>query len=359
MSLKRVFVSQAKRFIALLYFKNFIILFFALEIFFTGIDLMQNFKNLPDSANLQILYTTNIFLYFINFTLPLSLIFAMISSIFQIINSNELVALYSLGVSKQNIIKPIVFISLIITFTYIMLNATGFVKAGEYARNIKKYGEIERETKNLFLKSHDNYVYIETLFPIKKEGQNITIFTTQNGDLTGVLKAKKAIFKGNYWELFDVKKLIKPIPITKDSKLTFQNIPYVKALEGFKPEIIDNLFKGRSKLNIQNSISAITLLNEQNINTDKIRGNLYLMLFFPLFAPIVILTLFYPMPIMRRGSNMGMLSSLYIFGVLILWGLFFTLAKISTNGSILPELGILLPMVILTLASFYIINKKR
>ncbi len=358
MSPKRVFVSQAKKFIAFLYLKNFIILFFALEIFFTGIDLMQNFKSLPDSANLQIIYTTNTFLYFTNFTLPLSIIFSMLSSIFQIIQSNELVALYSLGVSKKDIIKPIVFISLIITFIYIALNTSSFVKASEYARNIKKYGEVERETKNLFLKSHDNYVYIQTLYPIKKEGHNIKIFTTKEGDLTGVLKAKKAIFKGNYWELFDVKKLIIPTPIKKNSKLTFQNIPYMRALQGFKPEIIDNLFKGRSKLTIQNSLSAIKLLNNQNINTDKIRGNLYLMIFFPLFAPIVILALFYPMPMMRRGSNIGVLSSLYIFGVLILWGLFFTLAKISTNGSILPEFGILLPLLFLFFSSLYIINKK-
>ncbi len=355
---KRVFVSQARKFIAFLYLKNFVILFFALEIFFTGIDLMQNFKNLPDSANLQIIYTTNIFLHFINFTLPLSLIFSMLTSIFQIIHSNELVALYALGVSKKDVIKPIIFISLLVTLIYIALNTSNFVKAENSARNIKKYGEIERETKNLFLKSHDNYVFIETLYPIKKEGENIKIFTTKNGDLTGVLKAKKAVFKGNYWELFDVQKLIKPTPITKESKLTFQNIPYMRALEGFKPEIIDNLFKGRSKLTIQNSFSAIKLLNEQNINTDKIRGNLYLMIFFPLFAPIVILALFYPMPTMRRGANIGMLSSLYIFGVLILWGLFFTLAKISTNGSILPEIGILLPLILLSIVSMAIVYKK-
>ena len=38
------------------YFKNFIIVLLSLEIFFVGIDYLQNFKSIPDSANLQLLY---------------------------------------------------------------------------------------------------------------------------------------------------------------------------------------------------------------------------------------------------------------------------------------------------------------
>jgi len=352
-------MSIYQKFLAKLFLKNFIILFLAMELFFTGIDLMQNFKNLPHSANLQIIYAFNIFLNFINYTLPLSLIFAMLSSIFQLIRSNELVSLYALGASKKDVITPIFLLSILITLIYIALNSSNFVKANELADSIKKNGEISDTTKNLFLKSHDDYVYMESLNPLKKEGHNIKIFKTKETDVTHIISAKTAYFKEDHWELQEVTEISKPNINTPDAKLTYRDIDTLNALEGFKPQIIDNLFKGKSKLTIQDSFSAIVLLNAQNLKTDKIRANLYIMIAFPLFAPLAILALFYPMPAQRRESNIALLSTLYIFGVLMLWGLLFTMAKIASNGAILPELGVVLPLFILFLVSLFSIHKNH
>ncbi len=352
-------MSIYQKFLAKLFLKNFIILFLAMELFFTGIDLMQNFKNLPPSANLQIIYASNIFLNFVNYTLPLSLIFSMLSTIFQLIRSNELVSLYALGASKRDVITPIFLLSFFITLLYISLNASNFVKANEYADSIKRNGEISDTTKHLFLKSHDDYIYIESLNPLKKEGTNIKIFKTQKSDVTHIITAQKAYFKEDHWELQKVKELRKPKIDDNDAKLTYRDINTMDALEGFKPQIIDNLFKGKSKLTIQDSFSAISLLNEQDLKTDKIRANLYIMIAFPLFAPLAILALFYPLPAQRRESNIALLSSLNILGVLMLWGLLFTVAKIATNGAILPELGVVLPLFILLLVAIYIIYKNR
>jgi len=352
-------MSIYQKFLAKLFLKNFIILFLAMELFFTGIDLMQNFKYLPPSANLQIIYASNIFMNFINYTLPLSLIFAMLSTIFQLIRSNELVSLYALGASKKDVITPIFLLSLLVTLAYIALNGSNFVKANEFADSIKRNGEISDTTKHLFLKSHNDYVYIESLNPLKKEGTNIKIFRTKDTDVTHIITAKKAIFKEDHWELQEVQEIRKPNINQDSAKLHYKDIDTMNALEGFKPQIIDNLFKGKSRLTIQDSFSAITLLNAQNLKTDKIRANLYIMIAFPLFAPLAILALFYPMPSQRRESNIALLSTLYIFGVLMLWGILFTMAKISSNGALLPELGVILPLFILFLISLYSIYKHR
>ncbi len=87
-----------------------------LQVFFIGMDLMQNFKKLPDSANLQILYVIFKFLYAINYTLPLSVVFALIASKFYLIRSNELVSLYALGISKRRLLTPFFFTSLALIF---------------------------------------------------------------------------------------------------------------------------------------------------------------------------------------------------------------------------------------------------
>jgi len=352
-------MSLYQKFLAKLFLKNFIILFLAMELFFTGIDLMQNFKNLPPSANLQILYASNIFLNFINYTLPLSLIFSMLSTIFQLIRSNELVSLYALGASKKDVIRPIFLLSLCITFLYIGSNASNFVQANEFADSIKRNGKIADTTKHLFFKSHENYVYIQSLNPLEKKASDIKIFKTKDTDVTHIISAKKATFKGKHWLLEDIHEIRKPNINLPDSRLIYKNVESITALEGFKPEIIDNLFKGKNKLTIQDSFSAIYLLNKQNFKTNKIRANLYIMIAFPLFAPIAILALFYPLPAQRRESNIAVLSTLYILGVLILWGILFSMAKISSNGALAPELGILLPLVVLFLLSVYAIAKNR
>lgn len=355
-------MKKYQRFISAQFIKNFIILFLALELFFTGIDLMQNLKDLPSSANLQILYTTNIFLNFINYTLPLSLMFAMLTTIFQLIHSNELVAMYALGISKMQVIQPIFFISLFLTLIYIGMNASSFVKANEFADNIKKHGEISQHTTDLFLKSFDTYVYIQKLDPVKKEGENLKIFITKENDLEKIIYAKKGFFKEDYWHLEDVKITQKPI-ITEyklsDKALKTTKLKSLKTLKGFKPQIIDNLYKGKSKLTIQDSIQAISLLKSQNLKTNKMRANLYTMILFPLFVPILILGMFFKLPTLRRGANIALISSVSVFGVLILWGVLFTMAKIATNGSIIPELGIVLPVFLVFLLSLFLVYKSK
>ncbi len=348
-----------QKFLAKRFFKNFIILFLALELFFTGIDLMQNFKSLPHSANLQVIYAANKFLSFINYTLPLSLVFAMINTIFSLIKSSELVALYSLGASKKDIIKPIFIISLIATISYILLGFTSFTKADDKAYNIKKYGTLDISTKNLFLKSKDNYIAINELYPLSKRAKNIKIFKTDNGDLKEIIEAKSGEFVANKWQLEDIKQIIKPDLKMPDAKLKIAQKKKMITLEDFNPEVIDNLFKGEGELNIQNSLLAMKMLKNEGIKSDKIRAHLYDMVAFPLFAPIVILGLFYPLPMQRRGSNIALLSSAYIFATLIIWGLIFTMSRIAQNGAIIPEYGILLPIFLLMLGASYMVYKYK
>jgi lipopolysaccharide export system permease protein len=179
--------------------------------------------------------------------------------------------------------------------------------------------------------------------------------------LVEILEAKNATFKNNSWNLKDVTSI--KIPdlnnSTKDTKLIFKKHKTKEVLHGFKPKIIDTLFQRLAKLTIPDSFTAINLLNEQNLNSDRIRSNLYTMIFFPLFAPIVIYGLFFPLPTQRRGSNVALISMIYIFSILSIWGVLFTLAKISVNGSISPEFGIIIPILLLALVASIVSRKYK
>ncbi len=335
----------------------------AFELFFVGIDLLKNIKLLPDSANLQVLYIVNKFLEFISFTLPLTLIFALLMAVIQIIKSNELVTLYSLGISKKSVAKPFIVISFLITFLYICLNTLPyFVKAHENASNIKKRGTITSISSSIFLKSGDDYAYIQELNPTAKTGTNMKIFIIENDDLVKIIEAKHGVFKNDHWELEDITVYEKP-HIDKNNldnlKLQIKTYETKNVLYGFTPRIIDTLFQNSTKLTIQDSFTAMELFKKQNLKTNKIRANLYKMTIFPLFAPIMVFGLFFLFPTQARGSNLTFFTMASIFGSLALWGIIFTMTKIANNGTISPEAGILVPVSLLLAGMFYIYNKYK
>ena len=352
-----------QRFLSRLYVRKIVVLFVAFELFFVGFDLLKNLQKLPDSANLQILYTVNKFLEFINFTIPLTLIFALLMAMIQIIKSNELVTLYALGVSRKEVSKPFIYIATGITLFYILLNTLPyFTQTHETAKNIRKRGTVSSISSSIFIKSGKDYAYIESLSPHEKSGTGMKIFKTDGTRLKQVIEAKRGKFIGDHWELQEI--TLYDIPDTNitdpaDGGLRIKHYQSKGVLYGFTPRIIDTLFQSSPKLTIQDSFSAMHLLKDQGLKTDKIRANLYMMTIFPLFAPIVVFGLFFLFPAQHRGANLSMLTTLVIFGTLVLWGITFTLSKIASNGALSPEVGILLPIFLLALGSYYIYRKYR
>jgi lipopolysaccharide export system permease protein len=352
-----------QKFLSKLYIKKILLLFVAFELFFVGFDLMKNFRKLPDAANLQILYSVNKFLEFINYTLPLSLIFALLLAMLQIIKSNELVTLYALGVSKVRVAKPFIYIASLLTLIYIALQTLPyFVQTNQTAKTIREHGTISSTTSAIFLKSGNDYAYIKTLNPHEKSATGLKIFIIEKGELKEIIKAKKGKFQHDHWQLEDVTIIHKPRLYPNrltEAKLKITTHKEMGVLYGFTPRIIDTLFQNAPKLTIQDTLLAIDLLGKQNLRTDKIRANLYTMVIFPLFAPIVVFGLFFLFPQQHRGSSLPLFTTMVVFGTLTIWGLLFTMSKIAQNGALSPEAAILLPIVLLAIAASVVFYRYK
>ncbi len=348
-----------QKYITIIFLKNFFIIFSALQLFYLGIDLMQHFKRLPDSANLQILYAMYTFLNAINFTLPISLVFAMIISKFYIIRSNELIAMYALGISKNALIKPIFLSSIIVVILYVALNFTNFAYSKEYAYNILTNSSVSNISTNLFLKYFNNYIYIDKLNPVKKEALGVKIFKIKNKDLKVIIDAKSANFIKNYWILNDLEIIHKPSVLKKGAKLSKEYFKHYKTLKEFKPKIIENLYEGTSNFSVVDALLAIRLFLSQNVNIQKIKASLFALLVFPFFAPLFNLILFYYLPISNRFFNLALVSSIFIFITLVSWGILLMLVKMSMNATINPDIGIILPIAILSIFSIYLHYKNK
>ncbi len=345
--------------IILHYIKNFFIIFLALEFFYVCINLLTTYQKLPESANLQILYTMFQSMYAINYVLPLSVVFAMISTVIAMVKSNELVSLYAFGISKQSFMKPIFLSSLFITIAYISLSFTPFSYAGEYSNNILKFSQILTSTNDLFLKKNNKYIYFEKLDPIKKEATNIKIFNVVDRDILSIISAKKGYYKGKNWILVDVEKTIKP----KVDTLSYKGIKVLKyskleALKDFRPKIIDNIYKGEFNLSVIDAIEALKFFNTQRLDTSRIRTIIFSQLFLPLFAPFLVLILMVRIPIISRYYNLNVVSFSLSFVTVLVWGVLFLLSKMAINSVLTPELAIMLPILVLAVISIYSYFKK-
>ena len=341
------------------YLKNFFVIFIALDLFYVGVDLLTNYNNIPDSANLQILYALFQGMNAINYVLPLSIVFGMVVTYFGMIKSNELICMYASSISKRSLVRPFFLASLGLTLIYIGLNCTEFAYANEYSSNLKKYNRISNSSEDLFLKNNNQYIYFKKLDPLKQVAYDVTIFEVDNVDLTKIIRASAASFVENYWILENVSIIYKPkIASLDDQGFRTENVEKLKMLESFKPKIMDNVYQSEYTLSISDGIDALRFFDNQGVNTSKIKATLFYQLFFPFFAPFLIVILYYKAPMMGRYFNMALIASSFAFVTLVVWSGLFLLSRLAANGVLLSEIAILLPIILLLFGAAHFYSKR-
>jgi lipopolysaccharide export system permease protein len=341
------------------YIKYFIIILVSLEIFFVGIDLLQYFTRLPNSANLQLLYIIYDIFYTITITFPLSLVFGWIVTLTFLIKDNALVSFYSLGISKRDILLPILLITTFFTLILIGLQSTPLAYALEEKDKILHNRYFVNEQENIFLKYNDYFVYFKKLYPIKKKAVGIHIFKIKNKDIVETIVGKEAFYQNNKWYVIDTKIIRKPEKIDwNKSKLDITYEKFLYTLEGFEPNIISNVYKGKGQYSVVDAIRTILLLNDQEFNTNKIKSILYSQIITPFFVlPLIVLIFIFVSP-SSRFFNMALFTSLSIFSALSIWGIIFFLQKLAVGSIFLAEIAIILPIILLFVVAYILYYKK-
>ena len=352
-------MSILTKYILKQYLINFIIVLISLEIFFVGIDFLQNFKNVPQSANLQLLYVLYNAFFTLTLALPLSIVFGWIITLVVFIRNNEFVAFNAIGATNKKIFLPVINISVFLLSLLIFLQMTPLAYSYDQKKKILDNEYFTNTKSDIFLKYNDYYVYFKKLLPLEKKAEDIHIFRVSGKDVIETIIGEKAYFQNNRWYVVDVKIIEKPKDLNVDnSKLEIRYEKFLHTLDGFKPKILDNVYENKSDFSIFDAVSAVVLLKEQGINTDKIRSILYNQLIVPFFVIPLILLIFAYASLNSRFFNIGKFTSLSVFGTLVIWGIFFILFKFTNGGVIIPEVSILLPMLFWVIISIYFYNKK-
>jgi len=341
----------AFRYIAWHYLKYFSIILSALVLFYVGFDYMQKASSLNLSANLLLIYLVYKSFFALDTLLPISLVFAMISTKIYLIRSNALVSFYSLGYSRVDILKPFVAVSVIIIFLFISLHSwSKFARSEEFYKNIQKNSQYLNPTRDMFFTYKGQYIYFNKLIPLQEKAYGIRVFEMQDGVLSSVTEAKEAVYKDGYWFIKDADIIKKPQTISLDShgiKVTQEQ--NLRILQGFRPKILDQVYEGQVNFTIGDAFDAIAILEDQNINTSVIRGALYKIFVYPLFAPALIVIIFFFVPISVRFLNLSLFSFGAILSTLLVWGILFMFLELTNNKTISSELGVLMPVGVLLL----------
>ena len=343
------------RYVGWLYFKYFMILFVALTLFYVGIDILTNLKDMPASANLKLLYFGLTSLTAVNYVLPLALIFALITSKFSMIRSNELVSFYALGIDKNRLIKPPFYIALAITFIYVGLNFTPFAYAYEYGRNIVKLSNLSRTSSDIFLKFEGAFVYMDSLNPISGEAKDVRIFDINGSDLRSATFGESARFVDDAWLLKNAKIVNLPQNIKLGEKgLDIKTPSELKTLENFKPKTIESASAESSAITIPDAVDYILAFKDEGVGLNSTKTTLYNLAFAPFFAPFMVLIIYYFLPVTGRFFNLALKSFIFTIASLCVWGALFVMMRFARNGVVSPEVGVLLPIILLGAYAFYL-----
>lgn len=347
---------MTRRYLAAVYLRYFIIIFFALELFYLGIDFLQNAKNLPDSTNLVVLYLAFMSVAAMKVTLPLSLIFGAVGAFVYLVRSNELVALYALGYTKRRVLAPLITVSMAVTAAFVALSSTPAAYYADRAASIADDRYFSTSTSDLFFKLDSTLIYMGRLHPLVKQADDVRIFRFRGDELIEAIYAKEGRFIHEKWILYGVLRMIPDA--AEGRRLAMVPVDHLEVLPGFRPKLLDNIFEGKGSFSVADALNALILLHDQSINLEKVRTALYAQALLPFFAPIAVIFLFVFFPASGRFFNLVVVMIGSIIATLLAWGILLVLQSLAMGGSGLPELLLVLPMIALGAAAAAVVAKS-
>jgi lipopolysaccharide export system permease protein len=330
------------------YVKNFFIFLFSLSFLYLLVDLIANFSRLPNSSNLQILYSVYILGYAFENFYALALIFSFLYTLYFLIKYNYLVSFYSLGFSKRKILLPFLSFAFIVYAVFLILENTNYVYLNQKAQSILSKKKLKKE--NLFLKHNNNIVYIKELKPLLKKALNLKIFVVDGIKVKKIISIKEAVYKDNIWIGKDVS-----IETINDKNIALKKLKELKVLKDFEPLVLSNL-KKLDSISIEDALLAIKVFKDIKLN--KIISILLYKTVIPLSLILIMVYLMYKSPMHQRIANISVFMIQSIFMVIFIWGVDLLLYKFVKQG-VLSPIMLFLPLLFIISLDFYIVKKEN
>jgi lipopolysaccharide export system permease protein len=318
---------------------------------FTGLDFLMNGASLA-SFNIKILYAFSKWQEALNLLYPLAIIFGAIWTYISFVKNHTVSSFYALGITRRELLKPFLLVSILTYLLFLGLNFTSFATAHDTANKVEKNQYGVSKTEDLFFKYNDSFVYIGTLIPQRYKIENLTIFKMKENKVVETFTSNEAWYNIHEWVAFNVLKKTKVLDKNGNQHLKVEKIVRLHTLKNYQPKILKSIYDGK-ELTLDEGIAAKRLLENQGLATEALRASIYSKIVMPLFSIALIIILLLSFPFHARYMNLSATTMKALGGTLFIWGMLFALQRIGENGTIVPELATILPVVLLFLYAFY------
>jgi len=339
------------RYVAYHYLKNMLIILMGLSGLFAGLDFLMNGSSLS-SFNVKVLYIFLKWQEALNLLYPLAIVFGGVWTKIAFIKQNAVASFYALGVTRKVFFKPFFVVALLTYLIFLSLNFTSFAVAQESAKRLFKNEYGVSKTKDLFFKYDSSFVYIESLIPDLSKLEGLTIFKMKDNAVVEVFTAREAWYNIEEWVAVDVVKKYKTVDTLGYQHLNIDTLPILYTLKNYQPKILESIYDGKA-LTLRESLVAKRLLEYQKLETHEIRADIYAKAVTPLFSIALLMILIFKFPFHSRYMNMAMTTTKAMGGTLFVWGILFALHGVAQHGTLLPEIAMILPLILLWLYAIY------
>jgi len=192
-----------------LYFLGGILIFATIFVAIDALGLIVEYKNVPSDILLS--YYTYSLPEVIYRMVPVACVMSIVFSLSTLNKSNELVALYSTGMSLTRICAPmLIWVLVLCGFEYAIGDRVlpNFAKSKNYIfyNQIKKNPSLYSmvKTNKIWYRSKDTIFYIKTLNEQTHKAQGLTLYYFNDAwDLMQMITAKEVDLSGENWQLTD------------------------------------------------------------------------------------------------------------------------------------------------------------
>ena len=345
------------KYVAYHYLKNMLIILMGLSGLFSGLDFLMNAHALP-SFNVKILYLFTKWQEALNLLYPLAIVFGGIWTKISFIKQNTIASFYALGITRKELFRPFLFVGFGTYLVFIALNFTSFSTAGDSSKSLftNQYGM--SKTEDLFFKYNNSFVYIGALIPDEYKLEDLTIFKMKGREVVETFTAKEAWYNTYEWVATDAIKKSKVLNNEGNLRLKVELIPVLHTLRDYQPQILESIYDGKT-LTLYESVVAKELLENQGLNTYEVRADIYAKVVIPLFSIALLMILIFQFPFHSRYMNIAMTTTKAVGGTMFTWGILFALQGMGKNGTVAPEIVMIVPVVLLWFYALYTLGKSQ
>ncbi len=294
---------------------------------------------------------------------PVACLLATIFAISTLNRNNELVALYSVGMSLIRITAPIIFwVGLLSVAIFLISDRVmpsfarhkNYVFYNDIEKNPSRYSMVKNE--KIWYRSKDTIFYLKTLNEENQEAQGLTLYYfNQNWDLVQMITAAKVQMKGENWALSNGSVTLfaedSSFPLTSQ----FKNKTIVMSEDA---RDLSSTAQTSSVLSLGELSQFIKKNKEAGLDTVQYEVDYHSKYGFA-FAALVMTLVGIPFSVGRARAGGTMLNVGICLGLVFVYWIFYSSAlTLGNHGHIPPVVSAWFPNLMMGCLALYFIRKK-